>query len=96
MRSFEGFLIVAGGVMWEFAFLYGPGTGTWVLGKWGLFFIALAGVVRVAEFLIPHKRPQPKRTRGPVRKCPVCGKPSIAGSRFCSYHTKYGPEEGQR
>jgi len=96
MRSIEGFLIIAGAVLWSLAFFYGPETGYWALGKWGIFLIALAGLLRVTEFLIPNRKPQPKRPKGPARKCPVCGKPAIAGSRYCSYHTRYGPEDGRR
>jgi len=96
MRSLERLLVMAGGVMWCAAFYYGPNTGTWQLGKWGVFAIALAGLLRVTEFLIPNRRPQPKRQKGPARRCPVCGKPATSGSQFCSYHARYGPEDDRR
>jgi len=96
MRSLGAFLIIAGGVMWGVAFFYGPDAGTWALGKWGVFAIAFAGVLRVTEFLVPNRKPQPKRHKGPARKCPVCGKPATAGSTFCGYHSRYGPEDDRR
>lgn len=95
MRSLEGTLILIGVALWGAAFYFGIDAGTWVLGKWGVFLIALAVVLRVIEFLIPNRKPQPLRPKGPVRKCPVCGKPAVAESKFCSYHTRYGPEDGR-
>jgi len=82
--------------MWCVSFFYGPGAGTWLLGKWGLFAIALAALMRGTEFLIPNRRPQPKKKHGPVRRCPVCSKPAASGSQYCSYHLKYGPEDDRR
>ena len=96
MRSLESVLIFTGAILWGVAFLFGINTGTWVLGKWGVFLIALAGILRVTEFLIPNRKPQPKRHKGPSRKCPVCGKPATSGSKFCSYHARYGPEDDRR
>jgi hypothetical protein len=96
MRAFERFLVIAGGLMWCAAFFLGPESGFWQLGKWGIFSIALAGLLRVTEFLIPNRKPQPKKKKGPARKCPVCGKPATSGSQYCSYHTRYGPEDGGR
>ena len=96
MRATEYFFIVVGAVLWGLAFFYGPLAGTWVLGKVGIFFFGLSALLRVIEFLIPNKKPKPKRAKGPVRKCPACGKPATAGSNYCSYHTRYGPEEGRR
>ncbi|MEA3267436.1 MAG: hypothetical protein U9P42_10930 [Candidatus Fermentibacteria bacterium] len=96
MRTLEGLLIVVGASLWGLAFYFGPGADSWILGKWGMFLIVVSGILRVVEFLIPNRKPQPKRSKGPVRKCPVCGKPAISGSRYCSYHTKYGPEDGPR
>ncbi|MCK5130848.1 MAG: hypothetical protein KAR40_01685 [Candidatus Sabulitectum sp.] len=93
MRSLEGFLILVGTILWGVAFLLGINAGTWVLGKWGVFLIALAIIFRVIEFLIPNRKPQPLRPKGTVRKCQACGKPAITGSRYCSYHTTYGPED---
>lgn len=95
MRTLEGVLILIGAAFWGVAFFFGPASAVWILAKWGIFLIAMAGILRVTEFLIPNRKPQPKRSRGPVRKCPVCGKPAIAGSKFCSYHTRYGPEDGR-
>lgn len=96
MRSIERFLVVAGALMWCAAFYFGPGAGTWQLGKWGAFAIALSALIRATEFLIPNRKPQPKHRRSPVRKCPVCGKPATSGSQYCSYHARYGPEDDQR
>jgi hypothetical protein len=96
MRSSRFFLILIGASMWGAAFYYGPNSGAWALGKWGIFSIALAGILRVTEFLIPNRRPQPKHTKGPARKCPVCGKPATTGSSFCGYHARYGSEDDRR
>ncbi len=96
MRSLERFFVVAGALMWCAAFYFGHEAGTWVLGKWGVFVVALAALLRVTEFLIPNRKPQPKKRRGPARKCPVCGKPATSGSQYCSYHARYGPEDDRR
>lgn len=93
MRSIEGFLILIGAVLWGLAFFNGIDADTWVLGKVGIFLIALAIVIRVIEFLIPNRKPQRIRPKGPSRKCPACGKPATSGSRYCSYHARYGPED---
>ncbi|MCK5785333.1 MAG: hypothetical protein KAH54_02100 [Candidatus Sabulitectum sp.] len=96
MKSLEGFLILIGAALWGVAFFYGINAGTWMLGKVGIVLIGLAFVVRVIEFLIPNRKPQPIRPKGPSRKCLVCGKPVTSGSKYCSYHTKYGPEDDRR
>lgn len=96
MRSIGKLLIIAGGLMWCAAFYFGPEKGTWILGKWGIFAIALSALLRVSEFLVPNRKPKPKVKRGPVRKCQVCGKPATSDSQFCSYHARYGPEEDRR
>ena len=96
MRATEILFIIVGAILWGLAFFYGPLTGAWVLGKVGVFFFGLAALLRVIEFLIPNKKPKPKRPSGPIRKCPSCGKPATAGSQYCSYHTRYGPEDGRR
>lgn len=96
MRSFEYFLVIIGAVMWSAAFYFGPETGWWSLGRFGLFALALAALLRVTEFLIPSSKPKSKTKKGPVRKCRVCGKPATTGSNFCSYHARYGSEDDRR
>ncbi len=96
MRTLEGTLIAIGGAIWGLAFYFGPLAEFWILGKWGIFLITMAGALRVVELLIPNRKPQPKRVKGTIRKCPACGKPAVSGSRYCSYHSKYGPEDGPR
>lgn len=96
MRALEGILIQLGAVLWGFAFYFGPRADSWILGKWGIFLIAMSAFLRVTEFLIPNRKPPSKRSRDPARKCLACGKPAISGSKYCSYHTRYGPEDGRR
>lgn len=97
MRAAEGVLIIAGVLFWGAAFYFGPNTELWILGKTGVFLIGLAALLRVTEFLIPNKKPQPKkRKKGAISKCRSCGKPTVSGSEYCSYHTRYGPEGGRR
>jgi hypothetical protein len=96
MRGFERLLVILSGGMWGAAFFFGPQSDLWILGKWGMFALALSGLLRVTEFLIPGRKPQPKRSTKPQRKCPVCGKPATSGSNFCSYHARYGPEDDRR
>lgn len=96
MRSIEGLFVMLGSLMWGVAFYYGINASSWKFGEWGLMLIALALVLRVVEFLIPNRKPKPKQPKIRNRKCPVCGKPATSGSDFCSYHAKYGPEDGRR
>lgn len=98
MRNLEGVLILIGASMWGLAFYFGPTSDVWILGRWGIFLIAMSALLRVIEFLVPNRKPQPKRPKGSARnrKCPACGKPAVSGSNYCSYHTRYGPEDGRR
>lgn len=98
MRDFSCFTVLVGLVFWGLAFYHGPASGFWKLGKPGLFLLSLAVVFYLVDYLIPSRKPRRKhKVRSETaRKCSVCGKPALSGSQFCSYHSKYGPENDIR
>ncbi|MBD3370845.1 hypothetical protein GF402_10870 [Candidatus Fermentibacteria bacterium] len=88
MKSFSYVLMSLGILAWCVAFFFGPNTQFWVLGKPGVIAAGAGFFFYLLCFLSPKTRPgKAKSSKGPTRKCRICGRPALPDSDLCRYHT---------
>jgi hypothetical protein len=89
VKGSANFLIALGIGLWTAGMFFGPDAGIlWSLGTYAPLATALGLFMHIFSLVLPSANaPRLPTRKMEMRKCATCGRPAVAGSDYCRYHT---------
>jgi len=89
VRGLANLLIALGIGLWTAGMAMGPGGKlVWTLGSYAPLSLVLGLFIHLVLLIVPSdSAPRVAARKAELRKCATCGRPAVAGSDYCRYHT---------